>query len=151
MNQPSHNHVTLPAVSSEYPAQSSAQSYLVTDARLRYDSARSFDVDEDLEFNPALTPEELNAAYAESSMSTRSGRSDTSSPPQAQSQPMQLNPYAQHHQHHLQQQQQQHHYNSQQQHPGNHTPNHGRSNRKARNAIPIVHPTNYNAGQGAWR
>lgn len=106
----------------------------IVDAKLRYESARTFDVDEDIEFNPCLTHEELNAAYAESSLSSKSGRSDAGSPPQQTSIPLPSIAYAQ--------QQQQHHSNS---NSGN-----GRYNsRKKGNAVPIVNPNYGNVAQ--WR
>ena len=70
----------------------SAAAMTITAAKLRYESARCFDCDDDIEFNPALTQEELASAFAESSLSSRS--SDSSSPQQQQSIPQGVNSYA---------------------------------------------------------
>lgn len=116
----------------------------VVDAKLRYESARTFDVDEDIEFNPCLTQEELNAAYAESSLSSRSNRSDVGSPPQQPTLPLPNMSFSQltqqhHHQHH-----------QQQQHISTSAGSGRYNSRKHRgNAVPIVNPNYGNVQQ--WR
>lgn len=107
----------------------------LTDAKLRYDSARSFDSDEDIEWNPCLTSDELNTAYAESSLSARSGRSDAGSPPQQPMIPHSMNNFNQQHPQHSNQGSNSGRYNS-------------RKNR-GNNAVPIVNPNHFNVQQ--WR
>ncbi|ORY85695.1 hypothetical protein BCR37DRAFT_377403 [Protomyces lactucae-debilis] len=110
---------------------------VIQSAQARYESARSFDVDDDLEFNPCLSPEEYSACFAESSLSTRSNRSESNSPPQQQSLPhsvIGMNPYAQ-------QAQVVH-----QQHQGFANQAAASGRHRKRNPIQIVDPRNY-AGQ----
>ncbi|KAF3161327.1 hypothetical protein TWF106_004419 [Orbilia oligospora] len=113
-----------------------AQSRSLLNARFRYEAARSFDLDDDLEFCPALlSEEELQSVHSGSDRSSLSSGSPNGSPLQHQIQPSSASSsysfsshssfggpinYHHHHQHHQQKSQQ--------------------SSQRIRNAIPIVNP-----------
>ncbi|RVD84971.1 uncharacterized protein DFL_003307 [Arthrobotrys flagrans] len=98
-----------------------AQTRTLLNARFRYEAARSFDLDDDLEFCPALlSEEELQSVHSGSDRSSLSSGSPNSSPLQHQIQPSSASssysfsshssfggPINYHHHHHQQQKSQQ--------------------------------------------